>query len=145
MYNVHLNAMSILNCPFFDHMKVAETKVDAATAKNAPGVPRGGFRTVLGGQGGLGRAHGTPCKALMYGSALRKKLSLYPFIPLLKTPKIKMIVSHMFSRVGISFVHLKDVVHSRVPIVLCCRFTKVKVYVYLSTANNLFLDPFTPN
>ena len=37
MYSVHLNAMSILNCPFFDHVKVAETKIDAATAKNAPG------------------------------------------------------------------------------------------------------------
>ena len=51
MYNVHLNTMSILNCPFFDHMKVAETKVDAATAKNAPGVPRGGSGPSLGVKG----------------------------------------------------------------------------------------------
>ena len=41
MYIVHLSAMSILNCPFFDHMEVAETKIDAAASKNAPGVPRG--------------------------------------------------------------------------------------------------------
>ena len=27
---LHLSAMSILNCPFFDHMEVAETKIDAA-------------------------------------------------------------------------------------------------------------------
>ena len=33
--------MAILNCPFFDYGEVAETKIDAAAAKNAPGVPRG--------------------------------------------------------------------------------------------------------
>ena len=34
-------ALSILNCPFIDHVEVAETKIDAAAAKNAPGVSHG--------------------------------------------------------------------------------------------------------
>ena len=52
MYIVHLSAMSILNCPFFHHEDVAETKIDAAAAKNAPGVPRGPLRVKGGSREG---------------------------------------------------------------------------------------------
>ena len=34
-------ALSILNCPFIDHVEVTETEIDAAAAKNVPGVPHG--------------------------------------------------------------------------------------------------------
>ena len=51
MYIVHLSAMSILNCPFFDHEDVAETKIDVAAAKKAPGVPRGPSGSLGGSRG----------------------------------------------------------------------------------------------
>ena len=37
MYIVNLSAVSILNRP----VEAAETNIDAAAAKNAPGIPRG--------------------------------------------------------------------------------------------------------
>jgi hypothetical protein len=36
-----MSTISILNCPFIDHVEVAETKIDAAAAKNVTGVPHG--------------------------------------------------------------------------------------------------------
>ena len=45
-------------------MKVADTKIDATAAKNAPGVSRGVLERPWGPSEGLGRAQGTPCKAL---------------------------------------------------------------------------------
>ena len=48
LYIVHLSAMSVLKCPFFDYKNVSKSKIDAAAAKNAPGVPRGPSE----GQGG---------------------------------------------------------------------------------------------
>ena len=48
LYIVHLSAMSVLKCPFFDYKNVSKSKIDAAAAKNAPGVTRGPSE----GQGG---------------------------------------------------------------------------------------------
>ena len=44
---INLSAMSILNRPFFEHVEVAETKIDAAAAINAQGS-LGGSRNALG-------------------------------------------------------------------------------------------------
>ena len=52
MYIVQLHT----NCPFFDHMKVAETKIIDAAAKNAPGIPWGGPGPPLGLSEGPGNA-----------------------------------------------------------------------------------------
>ena len=55
-------------------MKVTETKINDAAAKNGPGVPRGGggggFRTTLGVPR---RAQGTPSKALPMRSLSKLK------------------------------------------------------------------------
>ena len=48
LYIVHLSAMSVLKCPFFDYKNVSKSKIDAAAAKNTLGVPRGPSE----GQGG---------------------------------------------------------------------------------------------
>ena len=47
---VHLSAMSIFNCSFFDHVEV-ETKIVTAAVANALGFTQGG------GPGGSQRAH----------------------------------------------------------------------------------------
>ena len=61
-------------------MKVTETKIDATAAKNALGSLGGVQDRPWGpseGQGGLGRAQGTPCKALPMRSLEKRKKNVF--------------------------------------------------------------------